>query len=83
VPWFFLWIQQLLKLGTRSYGVFYPPVLCDSGIGLLPYVLPMQRRVNWVMVHRRQPRLRGVDVNDHFYDFLLTSGELFHVNFLT
>jgi quinol-cytochrome oxidoreductase complex cytochrome b subunit len=39
-PWFFLWIQQLLKLGNPFLWGVLIPVLVVTGIGLLPYVLP-------------------------------------------
>ncbi len=43
-PWFFLWIQQLLKLGDPfTWGVL-TPVLVIVVLGLLPYVLPNARQ---------------------------------------
>ncbi len=39
-PWFFLWVQQLLKLGDAFlYGVL-APVLVLLGLAVLPYALP-------------------------------------------
>jgi quinol-cytochrome oxidoreductase complex cytochrome b subunit len=39
-PWFFLWVQQLLKLGDPfSWGVLIP-LLVLFGLALIPYVLP-------------------------------------------
>lgn len=39
-PWFFLWVQQLLKLGDAfAYGVG-APVLLLLALGVLPYALP-------------------------------------------
>lgn len=39
-PWFFLWVQQLLKLGNAFvYGVL-APVLVLLGLAVLPYALP-------------------------------------------
>ena len=42
-PWFFLWVQQLLKLGDPFiWGVFIPVILL-VGLGLIPYLLPGTR----------------------------------------
>jgi len=39
-PWFFLWVQQLLKIGDAfAYGVAVPMLLL-IGLGILPYTLP-------------------------------------------
>ncbi|HET9913915.1 MAG TPA: hypothetical protein VFQ13_18620, partial [Anaerolineales bacterium] len=39
-PWFFLWVQQLLKLGDPFFwGVAFPVILLVV-LALLPYVLP-------------------------------------------
>ena len=39
-PWFFLWIQQLLKLGNPFlYGILLPFIVIIV-LGLIPYVLP-------------------------------------------
>jgi quinol-cytochrome oxidoreductase complex cytochrome b subunit len=39
-PWFFLWVQQLLKLGDPFLWGVLTPVLVVIALGLLPYVLP-------------------------------------------
>ena len=39
-PWFFLWVQQLLKLGDPFLWGVFTPVLVVIVLGLLPYVLP-------------------------------------------
>jgi len=39
-PWFFLWVQQLLKLGDPFLLGVLTPVLVMIGLGLLPYILP-------------------------------------------
>jgi len=39
-PWFFLWVQQLLKLGNPFWmGVFIPLVVLGT-LALIPYLLP-------------------------------------------
>ena len=42
-PWFFLWVQQLLKFGDPFLLGVLMPVLVIIGLGLLPYVLPNAR----------------------------------------
>jgi quinol-cytochrome oxidoreductase complex cytochrome b subunit len=42
-PWFFLWIQQLLKLGSPFVWGVLIPVLVVVVLGLLPYILPNAR----------------------------------------
>lgn len=39
-PWFFLWVQQLLKLGSPFLWGVLTPVSIVIMLGLLPYVLP-------------------------------------------
>ena len=39
-PWFFLWVQQLLKLGDPFYWGVATPVLLLIILALLPYILP-------------------------------------------
>ncbi len=39
-PWFFLWVQQLLKLGDPFVWGVLVPVLVIIFLGLLPYALP-------------------------------------------
>lgn len=39
-PWFFLWVQQLLKLGDPFIWGVLTPILVIVGLGLVPYVLP-------------------------------------------
>ncbi len=42
-PWFFLWVQQLLKFGDPfRWGVALPVVLL-IGLSILPYILPQTR----------------------------------------
>jgi quinol-cytochrome oxidoreductase complex cytochrome b subunit len=43
-PWFFLWVQQLLKLGDPFVWGVLAPVLVLIVLGLLPYVLPNPRQ---------------------------------------
>ena len=43
-PWFFLWVQQLLKLGNPFLWGVLVPVLVVIGLGMLPYVLPVAKR---------------------------------------
>jgi quinol-cytochrome oxidoreductase complex cytochrome b subunit len=43
-PWFFIWVQQLLKLGDPFlFGVF-TPVLVVIALAIMPYVLPNAKR---------------------------------------
>jgi quinol-cytochrome oxidoreductase complex cytochrome b subunit len=50
-PWFFLWVQQLLKLGDAfTYGVLAPSLVLLL-LALLPYVFPQagdQELGNWL-----------------------------------
>lgn len=39
-PWFFLWVQQLLKAGDAFVFGVAAPVLLLLGLGILPYALP-------------------------------------------
>ncbi len=39
-PWFFLWVQQLLKFGDPFLLGILTPVLVVVVLGLLPYILP-------------------------------------------
>jgi quinol-cytochrome oxidoreductase complex cytochrome b subunit len=39
-PWFFLWVQQLLKLGDPFFWGVALPVLLLVVLALLPYILP-------------------------------------------
>jgi len=39
-PWFFLWVQQLLKYGDPFIWGVLVPLLVVLGLGLIPYVLP-------------------------------------------
>jgi quinol-cytochrome oxidoreductase complex cytochrome b subunit len=39
-PWFFLWVQQLLKIGDPFLWGVLTPVLVVIALGLLPYLLP-------------------------------------------
>jgi quinol-cytochrome oxidoreductase complex cytochrome b subunit/mono/diheme cytochrome c family protein len=43
-PWFFLWIQQLLKFGNPFLWGVLTPVLVVVVLGLLPYVLPNAKK---------------------------------------
>jgi quinol-cytochrome oxidoreductase complex cytochrome b subunit len=43
-PWFFLWIQQLLKLGDPFLWGVAVPILVVIILGLLPYLLPNARK---------------------------------------
>jgi quinol-cytochrome oxidoreductase complex cytochrome b subunit len=42
-PWFFLWVQWLLKLGDPFVWGVLTPILVLIVLGLLPYVLPNAR----------------------------------------
>jgi hypothetical protein len=42
-PWFFLWIQQLLQLGSPFLWGVIVPILIILVLGLLPYWLPTTR----------------------------------------
>ena len=39
-PWFFLWVQQLLKYGDPFIWGVLVPLLVVLGLGLIPYALP-------------------------------------------
>lgn len=39
-PWFFLWVQQLLKVGDPFLLGVMPPVIAIILLGIIPYVLP-------------------------------------------
>jgi len=39
-PWFFLWVQQLLKYGDPFFWGVLVPLLVVLALGLIPYVLP-------------------------------------------
>jgi quinol-cytochrome oxidoreductase complex cytochrome b subunit len=39
-PWFFLWVQELLKYGDPFLLGVLTPLLAVVALGLLPYVLP-------------------------------------------
>jgi quinol-cytochrome oxidoreductase complex cytochrome b subunit/mono/diheme cytochrome c family protein len=43
-PWFFLWVQQLLRFGDPFLWGVMLPVLVVLMLGLLPYVLPNVKR---------------------------------------
>jgi quinol-cytochrome oxidoreductase complex cytochrome b subunit/mono/diheme cytochrome c family protein len=43
-PWFFLWIQQLLKLGNPFLWGVLIPVLVVVVLGLFPYLLPNAKK---------------------------------------
>jgi quinol-cytochrome oxidoreductase complex cytochrome b subunit len=56
-PWFFLWIQQLLKYGDPFFWGVLIPLLVILGLGFIPYVLPKAKseelgrwfpRGNWI-----------------------------------
>lgn len=51
-PWFFLWVQQLLKLGDPFVFGVLTPVLVIVVLGLLPYVLPNAKVRSWVIGSR-------------------------------
>ena len=42
-PWFFLWVQQLLKFGDPFLWGVLTPLLVLLGLSLVPYVLPRAR----------------------------------------
>jgi quinol-cytochrome oxidoreductase complex cytochrome b subunit len=39
-PWFFLWVQQLLKVGNPFVSGVLTPILVVVALGLVPYLLP-------------------------------------------
>jgi hypothetical protein len=43
-PWFFLWVQWLLKLGDPFIWGVLTPVLLFSLLGLAPFLLPNAKR---------------------------------------
>jgi hypothetical protein len=43
-PWFFLWIQQLLKFGDPFLLGILIPVLVVVVLGIMPYILPNAKR---------------------------------------
>jgi quinol-cytochrome oxidoreductase complex cytochrome b subunit len=46
-PWFFLWIQELLKLGKPFFWGVGVPVLILIILGILPYTLPTTKVEEW------------------------------------
>ena len=46
-PWFFLWIQETLKLGNPFLWGVAMPLLAVLILGLLPYILPNAREEEW------------------------------------
>ena len=46
-PWFFLWIQETLKLGNPFFWGVLMPLLAVLILGLLPYVLPNAQEEEW------------------------------------
>jgi hypothetical protein len=44
-PWFFLWIQGLLKLGDKTLMGVFVPVLLFTGLCLIPYFDRTPRRI--------------------------------------
>jgi quinol-cytochrome oxidoreductase complex cytochrome b subunit len=46
-PWFFLWIQELLKLGNPFLWGVGVPLLVVLFLGLVPYILPNTREEEW------------------------------------
>ena len=43
-PWFFLWVQQLLKFGNPFLLGILVPVLVVVALGIMPYILPNAKR---------------------------------------
>jgi quinol-cytochrome oxidoreductase complex cytochrome b subunit len=43
-PWFFLWVQQLLKFGDPFLLGILTPVLVVIVLGIMPYILPNAKR---------------------------------------
>lgn len=43
-PWFFLWVQQLLKFGDPFLLGIVTPVLVVVALGIMPYLLPNAKR---------------------------------------
>ena len=43
-PWFFLWVQQLLKFGNPFLLGIMVPVLVVVVLGAMPYILPNAKR---------------------------------------
>ena len=42
-PWFFLWVQQLLRLGNPFFWGIITPLMVLAWLALIPYVLPEAR----------------------------------------
>lgn len=62
-PWFFLWIQQLLKLGNPFWLGVFIPIIVIIILGLLPYGLPNAKRDelgHWFPAGNRIARLVAV-----------------------
>jgi len=43
-PWFFLWVQQLLKFGNPFLLGILVPILVIVALGIMPYILPNAKR---------------------------------------
>lgn len=62
-PWFFLWVQQLLKYGNPFLLGVLVPVLVVVVLGLLPYILPNARPDElgrWFPRHNRVAQVLSV-----------------------
>ncbi len=46
-PWFFLWVQQLLKLGSPFFWGVIIPVLLLVALAAVPYILPQSHESEW------------------------------------
>ncbi len=46
-PWFFLWVQQLLKLGDAFFWGVASPVIVLILLALIPYILPQTKEAEY------------------------------------
>ncbi len=64
-PWFFLWIQETLKLGNPFFWGVVVPLLAVIILGLLPYVLPHaepNEQGHWLPKGNRAAQVIGMAV---------------------
>jgi cytochrome b-561 len=62
-PWFFLWIQETLKIGSPFWWGVAVPLLAVISLGLLPYLLPNARpeeQGGWLPAGSRAAQIIGL-----------------------